>query len=121
MYQTIYVRHFILFPLTVCHSDANLSLYTASLLDLNGVGPKMSILYLQAIGQNVGIGVDVHVARISNRLGWHKPGTEEPEKVRLNLESWLPKEYHREINKMLVGFGSSHFALSLIRVPSAVC
>jgi endonuclease-3 len=33
-----------------------------SLLDLNGVGPKMSILYLNAIGMDAGIGVDVHVS-----------------------------------------------------------
>ncbi|ORY78466.1 DNA glycosylase [Leucosporidium creatinivorum] len=76
-----------------------------SLLAINGVGPKMSILYLQAIGINAGIGVDTHVHRISNRLGWHKPATNTPEQTRLNLESWLPKELHPKINLMLVGFG----------------
>ncbi|SCZ97225.1 BZ3500_MvSof-1268-A1-R1_Chr4-2g07071 [Microbotryum saponariae] len=68
------------------------------LLAINGVGPKMAILYLQAIGINAGIGVDVHVHRISNRLGWHKPATNTPEQTRLNLESWLPKEEHPKIN-----------------------
>ncbi|SGY76700.1 BQ5605_C005g03508 [Microbotryum silenes-dioicae] len=68
------------------------------LLAINGVGPKMAILYLQAIGINAGIGVDVHVHRISNRLGWHKPVTNTPEQTRLNLESWLPKEEHPKIN-----------------------
>ncbi|KAL8284304.1 hypothetical protein RQP46_005053 [Phenoliferia psychrophenolica] len=76
-----------------------------SLLAIDGVGPKMSILFLQAIGINAGIGVDVHVHRISNRLGWHKPATTTPEGTRLNLESWLPKELHPKINLMLVGFG----------------
>ncbi|KAG9050809.1 DNA N-glycosylase and apurinic/apyrimidinic (AP) lyase [Tulasnella sp. UAMH 9824] len=54
---------------------------------------------------NLGIGVDVHVHRITNRLGWHKPPTNTPEQTRLNLQSWLPKELHREINPLLVGFG----------------
>lgn len=72
----------------------------------------------------MGIGVDVHVHRISNRLGWHKPPTTTPEQTRwvvpgvkrvddlysllassLNLQSWLPKELHPEINPLLVGFG----------------
>ena len=55
--------------------------------------------------RNAGIGVDVHVHRITNRLGWHKPPTKTPEQTRLNLQSWLPTELHPEINHMLVGFG----------------
>ncbi|KIM83518.1 hypothetical protein PILCRDRAFT_69283, partial [Piloderma croceum F 1598] len=44
------------------------------LCSLPGVGPKMAFLALQiAWNLNLGIGVDVHVHRITNRLGWHKP------------------------------------------------
>ncbi|GAA5833851.1 hypothetical protein JCM11251_005987 [Rhodosporidiobolus azoricus] len=75
------------------------------LLDIHGVGPKMAYLYLQAIGQNLGIGVDTHVHRISNRLRWHKKETANAEQTRLNLESWLPKHLWPSVNKMLVGFG----------------
>ncbi|GJE88087.1 endonuclease III [Phanerochaete sordida] len=76
------------------------------LCSLPGVGPKMSFLCLHvAWNINVGIGVDVHVHRITNRLGWHKPPTKTPEETRLNLQSWLPKELHAEINHRLVGFG----------------
>jgi endonuclease-3 len=32
--------------------------------------------------RNVGIGVDVHVHRITNRLKWHKPLTKTPEETR---------------------------------------
>lgn len=71
----------------------------------------------------MGIGVDVHVHRITNRLGWHKPATKDPEQTRcvsssigylsdnsmhmisLNLQSWLPADLHGEINPLLVGFG----------------
>lgn len=75
-------------------------------------------------GRNVGIGVDVHVHRITNRLGWHNRPTKNPEETRqvpfsspstpnqtwnahrrLNLQSWLPKALHGDINHMLVGFG----------------
>ncbi|GAA5900806.1 hypothetical protein JCM6882_007669 [Rhodosporidiobolus microsporus] len=75
------------------------------LLAIHGVGPKMAYLYLQAIGQNLGIGVDTHVHRITNRLRWHKKETTTPEQTRLNLESWLPKHLWPHVNKMLVGFG----------------
>lgn len=57
---------------------------------LPGVGPKMAFLQMQSMGFNVGIGVDTHVHRISNRLGWCK--TKTPEQTRLALQSWLPKE-----------------------------
>lgn len=36
-----------------------------------GVGVKISMIYLRvAEGQDDGIGVDTHVHRIANRLGW---------------------------------------------------
>ncbi|GAA5977009.1 hypothetical protein JCM11641_002226 [Rhodosporidiobolus odoratus] len=76
-----------------------------SLLAIHGVGPKMAYLYLQAIGENLGIGVDTHVHRITNRLRWHKKETNTAEQTRLNLESWLPKHLWPKVNKMLVGFG----------------
>ncbi|KDN45935.1 OMPdecase-domain-containing protein [Tilletiaria anomala UBC 951] len=73
------------------------------LCSIPGVGPKMGFLMLQSMGHNAGIGVDVHVHRMSNRLGWCK--TTEPEDTRLRLQSFLPKEMHSTINKVLVGFG----------------
>lgn len=52
------------------------------LTSLPGVGPKMGYLTLQvAWNKNLGIGVDVHVHRISNRLRWVKTNT--PEETRL--------------------------------------
>ncbi|KAI9570752.1 DNA glycosylase [Boletus coccyginus] len=78
------------------------------LCSLPGVGPKMAFLALQVAWKlNVGIGVDVHVHRITNRLGWHARQTKNPEETRLNLESWLPKALHGEINHVLVGFGQT--------------
>lgn len=78
------------------------------LCSLPGVGMKMAMLAMQeAWGDNVGIGVDVHVHRITNRLRWHKRATKTPEETRLNLESWLPREFHPLINPLLVGFGQT--------------
>ncbi|KAL0563726.1 alpha,alpha-trehalase nth1 [Marasmius crinis-equi] len=86
--------------------DSDVPKTVDELCSLPGVGPKMAFLALQiAWNLNHGIGVDVHVHRITNRLGWHKPPTKNPEETRLNLQSWLPRELHPEINHMLVGFG----------------
>ncbi|KAA1106728.1 DNA N-glycosylase and apurinic/apyrimidinic (AP) lyase [Puccinia graminis f. sp. tritici] len=74
------------------------------LVALKGVGPKMAFLALSnAWAINLGIGVDTHVHRISNRLGWLQ--TSDPEATRINLESWLPRDLFQEINHLLVGFG----------------
>ena len=76
------------------------------LTSLSGVGPKMGYLTLSAAwGKTEGIGVDVHVHRITNLWGWHK--TKNPEETRMMLESWLPKEKWHEINWLLVGFGQT--------------
>lgn len=51
------------------------------LVKLPGVGPKIANLFLQiAFGKVVGIAVDTHVHRISNRLKWVKTTT--PEKTK---------------------------------------
>ncbi|KAK4306353.1 hypothetical protein Pmani_021811 [Petrolisthes manimaculis] len=73
---------------------------------LPGVGPKMAHLCMD-IGWNIltGIGVDTHVHRISNRLGWTGKNTKTPEQTRLALESWMPKEIWSETNLLMVGFG----------------
>lgn len=76
------------------------------LCSLPGVGPKMAYLAMSSgWGQVVGIGVDVHVHRISNRIGWVRQPTKTPEKTRKELEDWLPKSYWKEVNWLLVGFG----------------
>ncbi|KAI6017453.1 DNA glycosylase [Pisolithus marmoratus] len=88
--------------------DSDVPKTVDELCSLPGVGPKMAFLALQvAWNLNLGIGVDVHVHRITNRLGWHQRPTKNPEETRLNLQSWLPKELHGEINHMLVGFGQT--------------
>ena len=74
------------------------------LMSLKGVGPKMAhIAMLSAWGVQEGLGVDVHMHRIANRLGWVK--TSSPEGTRASLEGWLPREHWSTLNTLLVGFG----------------
>ena len=62
------------------------------LCKLPGVGPKMAYLVMKCAWDDVcGIGVDTHVHRISNRLGWVKKTTKNPEDTRKALEDWLPR------------------------------
>ncbi|KAF4982891.1 hypothetical protein FZEAL_1587 [Fusarium zealandicum] len=76
------------------------------LTSLPGVGPKMAYLCMSvAWGRTEGIGVDVHVHRITNLWGWNK--TKNPEETRAALQSWLPQDRWHEINHLLVGLGQS--------------
>ncbi|KAG1710774.1 hypothetical protein DVH05_013499 [Phytophthora capsici] len=84
------------------------------LVALPGVGPKMATLVMNcAWNTTVGICVDTHVHRISNRLKWVKtwnktnPKSQDPEKTRAELEDWLPREHWGPINPLLVGFGQT--------------
>uniref|UniRef100_A0A1B6I1D0 Endonuclease III homolog n=1 Tax=Homalodisca liturata TaxID=320908 RepID=A0A1B6I1D0_9HEMI len=77
------------------------------LCKLPGVGPKMAHLCMNVgWGTVTGIGVDTHVHRISNRLGWVRD-TKTPEKTRAQLEDWLPQSLWSEVNHLLVGFGQT--------------
>tara|TARA_R110002050_G_scaffold294328_1_gene452000 strand:+ start:752 stop:1273 length:522 start_codon:yes stop_codon:yes gene_type:complete len=92
---------------------------------LPGVGPKMAHLCMQAAwGDTVGIGVDVHVHRICNRLKWTGPGgTNTPEKTRKALEEWLPRDRWQPINVMMVGFGQVYCSKTtgeIVRVEDSV-
>lgn len=81
------------------------------LVALPGIGPKIAALALSSCWDIVdSIGCDVHVTRISQRLGWARGGANAPndaESVRHDLEEWLPREFWRPINHGLVGFGQT--------------
>ncbi|XP_031765355.2 endonuclease III-like protein 1 isoform X2 [Galleria mellonella] len=78
------------------------------LCKLTGVGPKMAHICMKVAWNTVtGIGVDTHVHRISNRIGWVKKPTTTPEDTRKALETWLPFELWSEVNNLMVGFGQT--------------
>ncbi|KAI8609882.1 DNA glycosylase [Chytriomyces sp. MP71] len=87
--------------------DSDVPSTVEGLLALPGIGPKMAYLALQSCWniQEAGIGVDTHVHRISNKLGWVRTRKEDPEATRKELQDWLPSKYWAEVNPLLVGFG----------------
>ncbi|KAL8770638.1 MAG: hypothetical protein Q9209_003706 [Squamulea sp. 1 TL-2023] len=88
------------------HFNSDIPTTIEGLISLPGVGPKMAYLCMSAAwGRDEGIGVDVHVHRITNLWGWCK--TRQPEETRKELEAWLPREKWHEINHLLVGFGQT--------------
>lgn len=75
------------------------------LLRLPGVGRKTANLVLTAGFNKLGICVDVHVHRISNRWGYVQ--TKSPEKTEFALREKLPQQYWIEYNGLLVSFGQN--------------
>jgi len=74
------------------------------LIKLTGIGPKMAnIIMSVARGEITGMAVDIHVHRISNRLGWVR--TKSPEATRIALQRFVPRSLWSETNLLLVGFG----------------
>lgn len=75
------------------------------LLSLPGVGRKTANLVLTLGFNKLGICVDTHVHRISNRLGFVK--TKTPFETEMILRKNLPKKYWKEYNDLLVSFGQN--------------
>ena len=75
------------------------------LLKIRGVGRKTANLVLTMGYGKVGICVDTHVHRISNRIGY--VSTKNPEETEFALREKLPKEYWIEYNDLLVTFGQN--------------
>tara|TARA_Y100000310_G_scaffold344346_1_gene456579 strand:+ start:1038 stop:1697 length:660 start_codon:yes stop_codon:yes gene_type:complete len=76
------------------------------LLKLKNVGQKTaSITMVYGHGIHEHIPVDIHVFRISNRLGFVK--TENPDDTEDELKKIIPREYWRDLNDLLVQFGQN--------------
>lgn len=99
---------------TICHTchQCDIPSHFDDVINLPGIGPKMAHLVMNVAWENpVGICVDTHVHRISNRLKWVQTplnaDTKNPEETRKALEAWLPKNEWVDINPLLVGFGQT--------------
>jgi endonuclease-3 len=75
------------------------------LLKLNGVGRKTANLTVTLGYGKLGICVDTHVHRISNRLGLVK--TKTPEQTEFELRKKLPKKHWLIYNDLLVTYGQN--------------
>lgn len=73
------------------------------LLSLKGVGRKTANLIVSLGYGKDGLCVDVHVHRISNRLGFVQ--TKTPEQTEFALRKILPRRYWSEYNTIIVSFG----------------
>ena len=72
---------------------------------LKGVGRKTANLVLTEGFGKLGVCVDTHVHRISNRFGYVK--TETPEETEFALRKKLPERYWIEYNALLVTWGQN--------------
>ncbi len=73
------------------------------LMELPGVGTKTANLTLN-LGFNIeAICVDIHVHRISNRMGWI--ATKTPEESEVALEKIMPRHFWIPLNELLVTYG----------------
>ncbi|HWM76419.1 MAG TPA: endonuclease III [Methylomirabilota bacterium] len=75
------------------------------LLTLKGVGRKTANLVVTQGFNKPGICVDIHVHRISNRLGYVK--TKNPTETETALRAQLPRRYWIGYNDLLVSFGQN--------------
>lgn len=75
------------------------------LLTLKGVGRKTANLVITLGFKKPGICVDIHVHRISNRLGYVR--TKNPEDSEWALREKLPRKYWITYNDLLVTFGQN--------------
>jgi endonuclease-3 len=76
-----------------------------ALLTLKGVGRKTANLVVTQGFNKPGICVDIHVHRISNRLGYVK--TRNPGETETALRAHLPRRYWIGYNDLLVSFGQN--------------
>ena len=75
------------------------------LLTLKGVGRKTANLVVTVGFNKLGICVDTHVHRISNRWGYIH--TKSPDQTEMALRKKLPQEYWIEFNDLLVPYGQN--------------
>lgn len=84
------------------------------LMELPGVGTKTANLTLN-LGFNIeAICVDIHVHRISNRMGWIT--TNSPEESEVALEKIMPRRFWIPLNELLVTYGQQ-----ICRPVSPIC
>lgn len=75
------------------------------LIKLPGVGRKTANVLLATYDKKQVIAVDVHVHRISNRIGLVK--TKTPKQTEKELKKIIPKKYWNKINKAFVAYGQT--------------
>ena len=84
--------------------NGNLPNDMESLISLPGIGRKSAnVIMLEAFNNPIGIAVDTHAKRISNRLGLST--NSDPLKIEQDLLKIIPKDYFKDVNHLLVWHG----------------
>jgi endonuclease-3 len=79
----------------------------ATLMGLPGIGPKTADIVLSYAFGKPTIAVDVHVSRVARRLGL-APDEAGPERVKESLESLVPRDSYRFVDKTFVKHGKEY-------------
>lgn len=97
--------------------DGHVPAKEEDLLSLPHVGRKTANIILTTFFDTPQIAVDIHVHRITNRLGWVT--TSKPEETEKALTKRIPKNLHSIVNRVFVAHGQT---ICLPRVPKcSVC
>lgn len=86
-------------------SEKGIPLTVSELIKFPGVGRKTANVFLAEAHGKETIGVDTHVARLSQKLGWTK--NKNPSKIEKDLEKLFPRKYWNKLNYILVRFGQT--------------
>ena len=84
--------------------NGNLPETMEDLTTLAGIGRKSAnVIMLEAFNNPIGIAVDTHAKRISNRLGLSIES--DPLKIEQNLLEIIPNKYYKDVNHLFVWHG----------------
>lgn len=74
------------------------------LITIPGVGRKSAnVIMLEAFNLPVGIAVDTHAKRLSNRIGFSSES--DPYKIEMDLLKIIPKEFYKDVNHLFIWHG----------------
>ena len=74
------------------------------LITIPGVGRKSAnVIMLEAFDMPVGIAVDTHAKRLSNRIGFSNES--DPYKIEMDLIKLIPQKYFKDVNHILIWHG----------------
>lgn len=101
-------RHILEASALLARNGGNVPQTLSELMQHPGMGWKTSLLTLHlAYGLAPEICVDVHVARISKRMGLVQPSTDKPQTVSRELMEVVPRDLWLYVNSALVYFGKT--------------
>lgn len=103
----------VLSQILVNKHNGNVPNTVEALTELPGVGRKTANIILARCFKIPAIGVDTHLHRIANTLGW--VNTKNPPETEKELMKILPKKYWVEINDLFVSIGQQYRSMNQLK------